>query len=81
MLETERTFTFDVKTSHSFILPMRMFTRHFTFRVPLWSQVRSSPLAVDKAAFVLNRHDRIADAEYVADQLREPDYVAALQAV
>ncbi len=33
------------------------------------------------AVFVLDRHDRIAYAEYVADQQREPDYGAALQAV
>ncbi len=34
-----------------------------------------------RAVFVLDRSDRIAYAEYVADQLREPDYAAALQAV
>jgi thioredoxin-dependent peroxiredoxin len=34
-----------------------------------------------RAVFVLDRADRIAYAEYVADPLREPDYVAALQAV
>jgi thioredoxin-dependent peroxiredoxin len=34
-----------------------------------------------QAVFVLDRHDRIVYAEYVADQLREPDYAAALQAV
>ena len=33
------------------------------------------------AVFVLDRNDRIVYAEYVADQLREPDYAAALQAV
>ncbi len=33
------------------------------------------------AVFVLDRHDSIVYAEYVADQLREPDYAAALQAV
>ena len=33
------------------------------------------------AVFVLDRHDRIAYAEYVANPLREPDYAAALQAV
>ncbi len=33
------------------------------------------------AVFVLDRHDRIAYAEYITDQLREPDYEAALQAV
>jgi thioredoxin-dependent peroxiredoxin len=34
-----------------------------------------------RAVFVFDRHDRIVYAEYVADQLREPDYTAALQAV
>ena len=34
-----------------------------------------------RAVFVLDRHDRIAYAEYVADQLREPDYPAALHSV
>ena len=34
-----------------------------------------------QAVFVLDRHDRIAYAEYVADQLHEPDYTGALQAV
>jgi thioredoxin-dependent peroxiredoxin len=34
-----------------------------------------------RAIFVLDRSDRIAYAEYVADQLREPDYAAAMQAV
>jgi thiol peroxidase len=34
-----------------------------------------------RAVFVLDRADRIAYAEYVADPLREPDYAAALQAV
>jgi thioredoxin-dependent peroxiredoxin len=33
------------------------------------------------AVFVIDRHDRVVCAEYVADQLREPDYAAALQAV
>jgi thiol peroxidase len=33
-----------------------------------------------QAVFVLDRADRIAYAEYVADPLREPDYAAALQA-
>jgi thiol peroxidase len=36
---------------------------------------------LQRAVFVLDRDDRIVYAEYVADQLREPDYVAALQAV
>lgn len=34
-----------------------------------------------RAVFVLDRADRIAYAEYLTDQLREPDYAAALQAV
>ena len=34
-----------------------------------------------RAVFVIDRHDRIVYAEYVADQLREPDYAAAMQAV
>lgn len=34
-----------------------------------------------QSVFVLDRHDRIVYAEYVADQLREPDYATALQAV
>jgi thioredoxin-dependent peroxiredoxin len=33
------------------------------------------------AVFVIDRHDRVVYAEYVADQLREPEYAAALQAV
>ncbi len=36
---------------------------------------------LQRAIFVIDRHDRIVYAEYVADQLREPDYTAALQAV
>jgi thioredoxin-dependent peroxiredoxin len=34
-----------------------------------------------RAVFVIDRNDRIVYAEYVADQLREPDYLTALQAV
>ena len=34
-----------------------------------------------RAVFVLDRHDRIVYAEYVADQMREPDYLTAMQAV
>ncbi len=34
-----------------------------------------------QAVFVLDRNDRIVYAEYVADQLREPDYLTPLQAV
>jgi thiol peroxidase len=36
---------------------------------------------LQRAVFVLDRHDCIVYAEYVADQLREPDYAAALSAV
>ncbi len=34
-----------------------------------------------RSVFVIDRHDHVVYAEYVADQLREPDYGAALQAV
>ncbi len=36
---------------------------------------------LQRAVFVIDRSDRIVYAEYVADQLREPDYAAAMQAV
>jgi thiol peroxidase len=36
---------------------------------------------LQRAVFVIDRTDRIVYMEYVADQLREPDYAAALQAV
>jgi len=36
---------------------------------------------LQRSVFVINRNDRIVYAEYVADQLREPDYPAAMQAV
>lgn len=36
---------------------------------------------LQRAVFVVDRRDRIAYAEYVADQGREPDYDAALAAV
>ena len=36
---------------------------------------------LQRTVFVIDRNDRIVYAEYVADQLREPDYPAALQAV
>src|SRR5437588_7204422 len=36
---------------------------------------------LQRAVFVIDHNDRIVYAEYVADQLREPDYVAAMQAV
>ena len=35
---------------------------------------------LQRAVFVVDRHGRIVYAEYVADQMREPDYDAALQA-
>ena len=35
---------------------------------------------LQRAVFVIGRDDRIAHAEYVADQMREPDYDAALAA-
>jgi thioredoxin-dependent peroxiredoxin len=36
---------------------------------------------LQRAVFVIDRNDRIVYVEYVADQLREPDYSAALQVV
>jgi len=36
---------------------------------------------LQRSVFVLDRADRLVYAEYVADQLREPDYAAAMQAV
>ena len=36
---------------------------------------------LQRAVFVLDRHDCIAYVEYVADQLSEPDYITAMQAV
>jgi thiol peroxidase len=36
---------------------------------------------LQRAIFVIDRNDRIVYAEYVADQLGEPDYLTALQAV
>jgi len=36
---------------------------------------------LQRAVFVIDGHDHIVYVEYVADQLREPDYTAALQAV
>ena len=35
---------------------------------------------LQRAIFVIDRNDRIAYAEYVADQMREPDYDAAIAA-
>jgi thiol peroxidase len=35
---------------------------------------------LQRAVFVIDRNDRIVYAEYVADQMREPDYAAALAA-
>lgn len=36
---------------------------------------------LQRAILVIDRQDRIAYAEYVADQMREPDYAAAIAAV
>jgi thiol peroxidase len=36
---------------------------------------------LQRAVFVIDRDDRIVYAEYVADQMREPDYAAAIAAV
>ncbi len=35
---------------------------------------------LQRAVFVIDRQDRIVHAEYVADQMREPDYDAAIEA-
>lgn len=35
---------------------------------------------LQRAVFVIDRHNRIAHAEYVADQMTEPDYDAAVSA-
>lgn len=35
---------------------------------------------LQRAVFVVDRNGRIVHSEYVADQMREPDYAAALQA-
>ena len=42
---------------------------------------RSHASAWPRAVFVIDRNDRIVYAEYVADQLCEPEYGAALEAV
>ncbi|MGF1429096.1 thiol peroxidase [Kitasatospora sp. LaBMicrA B282] len=36
---------------------------------------------LQRAVFVIDRHDRLAHVEYVADQMAEPDYQAALAAL
>jgi thiol peroxidase len=36
---------------------------------------------LQRAVFVIDRDGRIAHAEYVADQMQEPDYDAALKAI
>ena len=36
---------------------------------------------LQRAVFVIDRRDRIVYAEYVADQMREPDYSAAMEAI
>ena len=35
---------------------------------------------LQRAVFVIDQHDRVIYAEYVADQMREPDYMAAIEA-
>jgi len=35
---------------------------------------------LQRAVFVIDQHDRVVYAEYVADQMREPNYPAALEA-
>ncbi len=35
---------------------------------------------LQRAVFVIDQHDRVIYAEYVADQMREPDYTAAMEA-
>jgi peroxiredoxin len=53
-------------------------------RIPCANPARKTALrgrkAVQRAVFVLGRDDRVRYAEYVADQMREPDYDAALTA-
>jgi peroxiredoxin len=34
-----------------------------------------------RAVFVIDRHDRMVSAAYVADHMREPDYSTAMQAI
>jgi len=36
---------------------------------------------LQRAMFVIDRHDRVSHVEYVADQMQEPDYSAAITAV
>lgn len=36
---------------------------------------------LQRSVVVIDRNDRIVYAEYVADQMSEPDYTAAIQAV
>jgi thiol peroxidase len=36
---------------------------------------------LQRAVFVIDRQDRVAYADYVADQMQEPDYPAAMEAV
>jgi len=36
---------------------------------------------LQRSVVVIDRTDRIVYVEYVADQMREPDYTAAIQAV
>jgi thiol peroxidase len=46
----------------------------------LLSAQRSEWLLLQRAVFVIGRDDHIAYAEYIADQMGEPDYAAAIEA-
>ena len=35
---------------------------------------------LQRAVFVIDQHDQLVYVEYVADQMREPDYIAAIEA-
>ena len=35
---------------------------------------------LQRATFVIDRHDHLVYAEYIADQMGEPDYIAAIEA-
>ena len=36
---------------------------------------------LQRSVFVIDRNDRIVYVEYIVDQLREPDYTAAMEVV
>ena len=55
-------------------LPSEQFGQDYGVWLKEWRQLA-------RAVFVIDRDDHIVYAEYVADQLREPDYGAAMQAV